>query len=282
MYNILIVDDEDIEREGIEFLLKARELPLKMSFASNGEDALELFLVQQKNGIPFDIVITDIKMPFMDGLELSERIKDSAKDTIIIISSAYGDFAYAQKAIQFKVDDYILKPIVIDDFYKIITKSIDRLKEREKRIEKKRVLINKFDDISFSQKKKLFEGVLYESEDVYDDEEKSASDKSVIATAIKLIEESYSENISLEWLAEKTYLSAGYLSGLFKKTTGKSVVQYIIICRMEKAKELLESTNMKIVDICKMVGYNSPSYFGLQFKKYYHISPQAMRGEHDE
>jgi two-component system response regulator YesN len=107
---VLIVDDEDIIREGIKSSISWEHFDMTVvGTAEDGEEALKLFIDQNP-----EIVITDIKMPFIDGLELIERIKNNSPDTYIIIISGYDQFEYAQKALKMGAFDYILKPIEID------------------------------------------------------------------------------------------------------------------------------------------------------------------------
>ena len=130
MYNILIVDDEKKEREGIALLLKRFGFPLRTAFAQNGEDALK---IMEKNH--FDILLTDIKMPYMDGIQLIRETQKRGLNPICIIYSAYGEFEYAQNAISLGVQEYLLKPVKLDAFKNLFEKIIDICQEKE--IEKK-------------------------------------------------------------------------------------------------------------------------------------------------
>ncbi|MBD5459288.1 MAG: response regulator [Lachnospiraceae bacterium] len=91
------------------------------------------------------------------------------------------------------------------------------------------------------------------------------------------IAEHYGEDITLNLLAEQVYLSPNYLSNMFTKVTGCSLHIYLKQFRMKKAQELLDNSNMKIVDICKAVGYPTPSYFIKTFQKMYGVTPSAYR-----
>lgn len=275
MFNILLVDDEMAECEGLKTLLKRKRYPLTIYMSKNGKDALET-IEKHSNEFLFDIVITDIKMPFMDGITLAEKIKSININTFVILSSAYADFEFAQKAIGIKVDYYILKPIDFDVFNSIMTTIIELLHERESRVKQKHLLVDKFDELLFSDKKKVFEQVLFNNDTDLDYNEEKR-DEDVIKRVISLITKHHHENIGLEWIANQIFLSSGYLSALFKKETGINVVQYITMYRMERAKDLLVNTNMKIVDISKNIGYSTSSYFGMQFKKHYGIAPHEMR-----
>ena len=110
-YKILLVDDERTEREGISFLIQRYGYPLEIQQAVNGRKALEL-MEQEK----FDILFTDVRMPIMDGLDLSKEASQLYPDTIIIIFSAYSEFDYAKKAMEAGVVNYLLKPIELDEF----------------------------------------------------------------------------------------------------------------------------------------------------------------------
>lgn len=132
MYKLLIVDDENIEREGIKGLIKKYNIPLDCSEAKNGEEALEFL---KNNHV--DIMITDIKMPFLDGLNLLSKSKSVNSDLKTIIYSAYDKFDYAKKALENNSISYLLKPVDIDEFLNVVQNAIDLCKKEEK--EEKRI-----------------------------------------------------------------------------------------------------------------------------------------------
>jgi two-component system response regulator YesN len=100
-----------------------------------------------------------------------------------------------------------------------------------------------------------------------------------VLTVQKYIKEHYSADLSLETLSSLVYLTPDYLSRLFKKDTGKSLSQYTRQVRMEKAIELLYTTNKKVVDISAEVGYPNYSYFCQSFREYFGKSPERYRQE---
>lgn len=132
MLRILIVDDEFIERDGIIFLINKFSFELDIKECSDGEEALEYI---KEN--PIDILFTDVKMPFMDGLELSKNAKVLYPDLKIVIFSGFGEFEYAKKAISLGVSDYILKPINQLEFKNTIEKAIEEVEEGKKEKQKK-------------------------------------------------------------------------------------------------------------------------------------------------
>ena len=126
MYRILIVDDEKRERIGLEHLIRKYGYPLEIEQASNGEEALAVI-----NRMHIDILLTDIKMPFMTGIELIEKVRRNGYDPFCIIFSAYGEFEYAQNAISLGVIQYLLKPVSLDEFQILFQKVLGLCDERQ-------------------------------------------------------------------------------------------------------------------------------------------------------
>ncbi len=123
MYTALIVDDEKVVRSGLIQTIQWDNLGIDQILeASNGEEALRVF---QENTI--DIILTDIKMPKMNGIELIRKIKERDNKTHIIVISGYSDFEYLQSAIRHGVNDYILKPIRGAEINDVLLAVIDKL-----------------------------------------------------------------------------------------------------------------------------------------------------------
>lgn len=125
MYKILVVDDEKIERNGIRFLLRQMDLSLEVIEAENGKKAVELLREES-----VDILLTDIKMPFMDGMELIAKVRPLYPDMMIVIFSGFSDFEYAKNAMKYDVKDYILKPVEPAEFKNTLNKVVGELKEK--------------------------------------------------------------------------------------------------------------------------------------------------------
>jgi len=121
LYSFIIVDDEPEIREGIRDTIPWEQLGFRFAGAcANGAEALELAERE-----PPDVLMTDINMPFMDGLALSERLADLAPATKVLIISGYDDFEYARQAVKLQVYDYIVKPVTPVEFKAVLV----RLKE---------------------------------------------------------------------------------------------------------------------------------------------------------
>lgn len=131
MLTILIVDDEKLERNGIQFLLKKEQVELKILEACNGKDALGVL----RSG-EVDILLTDIKMPYMNGLALAEQARELYPELPIIIFSGYNDFSYAREALRCGVVDYVLKPVDPEEFHKTFRKVLCSIASRREQEEK--------------------------------------------------------------------------------------------------------------------------------------------------
>ena len=132
MYTYLIVDDEMIERKGIRMLLSWMNIRENILEASNGEEALEVF---EKEKI--DVLLTDINMPFMDGIELLSRIHEEYPGTETVIFSGYDEFSYAKKAISYGVSAYILKLVNPEEFKKVVGEITEKLAKSEREEKRK-------------------------------------------------------------------------------------------------------------------------------------------------
>ncbi|OYP50133.1 hypothetical protein CG709_02705, partial [Lachnotalea glycerini] len=127
MYHMLIADDEPIERMVICKTVKAKfKNQFEIVQAVNGREAIELFKEKK-----FHIVILDIEMPGITGLEAAEKIRKMDKYCNIIFLTAYDDFSYAKKAITIKALNYLLKPSSEDEIVSVVNEAIKMLGEQE-------------------------------------------------------------------------------------------------------------------------------------------------------
>lgn len=132
MYRILIVDDEKIERRGIQFLLKKIGIELEVREAQNGQEALEIL-----QNYDAHILFTDVKMPFMDGLTLLHKIMPKCSNIKTVVFSGFSEFEYARAALQLGVKNYILKPVDPKEFEETILEIIEEL-DKEKTMQEQK------------------------------------------------------------------------------------------------------------------------------------------------
>ena len=249
MLSILIAEDEPRTREGIKRVLEGwLTTNYQIYVADNGLLALDLLIEHE-----IDILISDIRMPGLTGIELIEQLHERNIDFNCIFISGYSDFTYAQKAIRFNAVDYILKPIEKKTIIEAMQKALLR---REEQLERKKI-------------KKIVDVELVEMEQEIAHEE--------INNAINYIKKHLHEPIHLKELADILHVNAYYFSHLFKEQTGIGFTEYIARLRMQQAKRLLLTTHLSIQDIAEQVGYQSDRYFIRVFKAHEDMSPAQYR-----
>jgi two-component system, response regulator YesN len=106
---------------------------------------------------------------------------------------------------------------------------------------------------------------------------KKSNNKKVINDILKIIEENYSKNITITDISKEIFLSYNYISIIFKREIGESFTDYLAKYRLEKAKQMLKESNLKVYQISNMVGYNNISHFCSIFKSFYGVSPSEFR-----
>jgi len=201
-----------------------------------------------------DIIVTDLKMPRMDGVEMIAKLREQGNRAKFIILTAYGDFKYAQSAVKLGVSDYLLKPLKDGDLEQAVTRIIDQLEEgdRLRQKEEEETPIFRFNA------------------------DRKAKNK-YVEQAIKQIREHYKEDINISTVAEQLQISEGYLSRVFKKETDYTFTTYLSYYRMKVAMELLKEGNLKVYEVADAAGYSDTAYFSAQFKKIVGIAPSEYQ-----
>ena len=248
---ILVVDDESLERKGIRHLINKFGFELDIVEANNGSTAMDCLRRQQ-----VDILFTDLKMPFVDGLELSRYAREIFPHIKIIFYSAYSEFEYAQQAIEIGVVNYMVKPIVLTDFQKIMQRIIGECNNEKERNKLNESLIHELNTDNYSE---------------------SAISSDVVDEIKKIVKHKYMEDLNLDDIAARINLSPGYVSHVFKNGTGKTFIKYLNEYRLKKAVYLLTHTHMKVNQIGEIVGFANPPYFCTIFKKEFGCTPRDFR-----
>jgi two-component system response regulator YesN len=232
MIKLIIADDELHIRRGIATSIPWNDHGIEVvGEVSNGLDGMHLM-----ETVDPDIVITDVRMPIMDGLEFAKAIFNKSPSTKVLILSGYANFAYAQRAIEFGVVEYLLKPFGA---------------------------------------KELLEKVLRICEKYFSIPIEEYSYNRIINSAINYFRMHFSEQIALRDVCAFIQVSESYFSRLFKQETGENVINWINRYRVEKAKELMwQNPRYKVYEVAELVGFNDYKYFCKNFSRYMGISPK--------
>lgn len=250
MYKILIVEDEDTIRKGLIFMVDWLKVNCVVAGeAADGEEGIEKI-----KEIRPDIVITDVKMPFKNGIEmLEESISVYGYEAIII--SGYSEFEYAKKAITLNVTEYLLKPIDFEHLYQTIEKLTKKI-ERKQRVE---VYMNSLEEKQANR--------------ILEPRPAQGFRNKYAARMLEYIKSSYHQKISLNDISRQYGISSTYLNAKFKKETNYTFNDFLNRYRVLQAVELLKQDKMMVYEIAKTVGFQDYKYFIQVFKKYIGCSP---------
>lgn len=249
MLKVLVVDDERLVRRGIVMGTDWTALDsIVVAEAENGECGMA---AARRYGP--DLIISDIRMPQMDGIEMLRLLREEGNRARVIFLTAYSDFSYARSAIKLLASDYLLKPFEDGELEAAVTKIREQIyMEREA--------------------KAAVEGILPRLT------LKNTGKSKYVAEALSYIAEHYGdEDISVGTVAESLGISQGHLSHSFKKETEYTVMAYIMRYRMNAAIKLLGNCRYKVYEVAERVGYRDITYFSSTFKKIVGVSPSEYR-----
>lgn len=257
IYKVVIVEDEKRVRQGIVMGTDWSKINCAvMGEASNGEEGIGIIRKCRP-----DIVITDIRMPKMTGLEMIQAIQEYDLSPCVIFLTAYDDFAYAQQALKLGAVDYLLKPFKDGQLEEAVLGVIAKKQKEEQRREQEN-----------SELRDELRGDLH-----LDKGNKSK----YIMDAIAYIGQNYANpNISVGDVAESLGISEGHLSFLFRKETDSTLMAYVTKCRMRAAMNLLKNYRCKVYEAAEQAGYRDITYFSKTFKKYVGVSPSEYQSRY--
>ena len=257
MHKVLVVEDENMIRQGLIFRINWLELGCSVPLeAANGRDGLKLILSEQP-----DIVITDVRMPFMDGLEMLEKgLAEYLFECVII--SGYDDFSYARNAIRLGVSDYLLKPVNMVELAGTIGNICKKIERN--------AMSRYFSGRSSHQK------ITYNIVDSDMIETKLKTSSRYVTILLKKIQKDYSQKLSLKHISEELDISTTYLNRKFKEEMFYTFNEFLNRYRIQKAVILLLENKYKIYEISEMTGFLEYRYFAMVFKKYVGCSPTEL------
>ena len=279
IFSIILADDEQQILYGMKKGIEWEKLGFRVAgVAQNGKEALELM-----EEVHPDLVISDIKMPFMDGLELAKHIHEDYMNTKVILFSGWDDFEYARNAIKVKALDYLLKPCDINDLLAVMDMAIQKLdKEKEEKVLGQFIISadNKYNEANSYNNSNKYVIEKNKKDDIPKrivDNVRNSDEQTTIKYLREYVENNYIYDITMQEAAEEMGYSDAYFSKLFKQYFNQNFTAYLTEYRIKKAKELLCNTNKSIKDISRMVGYTDSNYFARIFKRIVGEIPSKYR-----
>lgn len=243
---VLIVDDNDDFRY---YLVTSLKNDYNVVDAVNGEDAIAKIKIFHP-----DIIISDIMMPVMDGLELCRIIKDDPQFCHLpfLLLTASGSESFKVSAYQLKTNAYLTKPF-----------SLDVLKAR-------------ISNLLLEQEQRVLSGGT--TEVIKQPVNVDSNDEKLLNDVIRITEEKMGDtDFSINALSKEIGISTVYLNKKISLLTGKTTSEYVRYLRMRKAGDLLLKTQKSISEVAYEVGYNIPKYFSKHFKEEFGVLPSEYR-----
>lgn len=236
MYTVVIVEDNRATADMLATAIDWNSVNCEVTgVAYNGQRG-RMLILQSKP----DIIISDIRMPGMDGMTMVETIQAVSPGSKVIYISAYNDFEYVKKALDLRAFDYLLKPFDNDKLLRIVQRIIEE-KEQPQEIET-------VDCGSLS-----------------------------VSSILSYIRNNPSEPLSLQSLSAHFDLTPNYISYLIKKHTGRNYLEWVVDARIALAKKLLRDPTYRLEEIATVVGYKNYISFYNVFVKHEGVSPSDYR-----
>lgn len=267
MYKVLIADDEPWSRTVVSSL-GAWE-PLGLQLVGEAEDGLEAVrLVGELNP---HILITDMRMPGLEGVELLQELARRYPELRIVIMSGYQDFVYLKQAIRSQAVEYLLKPVNPEELNDALSRCAESLKERE---------LSTFGGIRLPEAAaELVTDTVRQFTEHLDavDAERKIRGHLDIHEVQAFIELHFMDPITLESVAQRFFVVKEHLSRTFKSQTGENITDYIVRKKMEKSRQLITELHVPIKTAAQMVGYEDVAYFYRVFKRHFGMTPGELQ-----
>lgn len=258
MITVVIVDDEELICRSLKSMIRRINHPAigDVEYCSDSLSAQKLITEMNPQ-----IVISDIKMPDMNGIQLIESVKDACPCTKFIILSGYNEYEYVRSSFKLGIVDYLLKPVAIDELKNLLDNTIGIIVQEDKQ--------KTLQNCEYGHKEKS--GNTHEQPlETY---------RTVIDKVKDFVEANYHRDINLASAANHVCMNYSYFSKLFKDETGMTFSSYLLKTRMEAARKLLMDPEKKIQDVAREVGYglDNTQNFTRAFKNYFGSSPTSFR-----
>ncbi|WP_199617403.1 response regulator transcription factor [Paenibacillus alkalitolerans] len=250
MWTTLIVEDEQEAKEYVKTLLRKAGAGFRVvAEASDGEEALALI-----ERLRPDLVISDIMMPVMDGVELLKRSREAGYECRFVMLTCMNEFEYARQALEYGASSYMLKLSMDLNSFKMTLEKIDGELRKLGRIKHLETYLQAMPEDTGEE-----------------------TDHPDINKIIRYAKTRFNETVTLSAMAEYVNMDPSYLSDLFKRKTGVTLTHYVKQLRVDAAKFYLAQTGDAVSEIGERVGFQNDNYFIKIFKRFTGVTPSHYR-----
>lgn len=247
MWTVMLVEDETFVRESVKEIIRWEDMGFTLTGeASNGEEALELIRKE-----PPDLVLCDIVMPKMDGLALLKETRGAGISSKFVMLTCIGDFESMRQAMEYGASNYILK----------LSMSVKDLRETLTKINAELTASSAASPPVHEEQAQMLDKITHPE----------------VRKMLQYIEQNYDQEITLGSLSRYVMMGENYVSALFKKKTGETLIHYLHRIRIEKAIGYLKSTDLPVNQIGQNVGFMNDNYFIKIFKRMTGTTPSQYR-----
>lgn len=249
---LLIVDDEPIAIRGVQTGVDLKKLGFTEVFSAGSyTEAVEVLENQE-----IDLAICDIEMPDENGIQLMAWINEHSPRTQTIILSCHDEFDYARQAMHLHCLEYVLKPVRYEILTEVLERTVKLIADQ-----RQQSIMTEYGQQYIDSLKK--------------DETQNSAD--TVENVAAYIDRHLEENLTVNALAGMAFMSADHLTRSFKKRFGKTVSEYILLKRIQLAKELLKDQRLTVTMVAGKVGFGSYSHFTEQFKRCVGMTPREYQ-----
>ena len=277
-YTVLIVEDEEVFRNVLPRIIDWRSLGFEVAGTAENGGAALAFCARS----PVDVVLTDIRMPVLDGIELAMELKLSCPGVKVVLLSAFEDFEYARRGISCGVHGYILKSEgeeEIERYFARMRRSLDD--ERRSVREGRDAPPSSLGELEAREDREAREAREAASLRLEGAEreipEPGPRATKLVRDAIECMKSGYQGSVSLESVAAKLKVHPAHLSRVFSRDYGKTFTCVLAEIRIEAAKSLLADGRYRIYEVADLVGFEKAKYFSELFKKMSGYTPHEYR-----
>lgn len=261
MYRALLVDDETPDLEGLKTLVPWEEYGLEAAWATTSP--VEALAVLERESV--DLLVSDIRMPRMSGLDLFSRGKEFLPDLMAVFISGYADFSYAKRALEESATAYILKPVDDSELSAVLRQVVRKLEALRAETPSEIGLGEGQSPVALGDSPR-------------DDAGSGAGrDRLIVRDVKRVLEEELERGVSLKELAARFGVTPNHLGHVFHEVTGDYFSDYLNRRRMEQAKIFLKDPQLKIYEVAYRLGYKTISHFNRVFKDRYGVTPGEFR-----